>query len=67
MAESTWTSSGAPASACITFGVSDFILVPLPAARTMARTGVCVMPLRSPIGPVGVQLSRGRIAGARPR
>ena len=37
-------SIGAPASLCSTFGSADFIRVPLPAARTMARAEGCVMP-----------------------
>ena len=35
----TWPSSDLPATACITFGIADFIRVPLPAARTTVSRG----------------------------
>ena len=37
-----WCSSGAAAMWCSTFGVSEFIRLPMPAAKTMNETDICL-------------------------
>ena len=42
MAAITWPSIGRPATACMTFGIADFIRVPSPAAKMIPARAMSV-------------------------